>query len=234
LSPLGVPRDDVEQEKYRSQYYIRRLVEAISTPYTDRNSPKSKDKNHEQRLTQQAKINKKPYDSAQYTSKLVNSRLQLLYHTAVSYHSGGRVYYDIGGDNSGYGEDKSLIFSERLNKLIELLTTNKDIAMDIIEGRGVTAVVQNPGKYERRKRDNKKSNDTKQVLQEKGKRVEEREATMDRAGTSVLPDERAGAYESIEMQDTADMGTQMPFGGQRVALQQQADEFEGYVPAWKQ
>jgi hypothetical protein len=43
--------------------------------------------------------------------------------------------------------------------------------MDVIEGRGVTALVHNPNKYERRKRDNKKSNDTKQDLQEKGKQL---------------------------------------------------------------
>lgn len=83
---------------------------------------------------------------------------------------------DIGGDNSGYGEDRTLPFSARLEKLIQLLTRDKDIAMDVIEGRGVTALVKSPEKYQRRKRDNKKSNDTKQDLQEKGKKFEEQHA----------------------------------------------------------
>jgi hypothetical protein len=139
-------------------------------------------------------------------------------HIALSAHAGGPSHYDIGGDNSGYGEDRSMIFSARIERIIKLLTVSlahmtlprvelsatdttsqldKDIAMDVIEGRGVKALVYNPNKYERvsiflhpihvsdrlanvsvkRKRDNKKSNDTKQDLQEKGKQYDMLEAS---------------------------------------------------------
>jgi len=111
-----------------------------------------------------------------------------------------------------------MIFSARIERIIKLLTVSlahmtlprfelsatdtvsqldKDIAMDVIEGRGVKALVYNPNKYERvsiflhsihvsdrlanvpvkRKRDNKKSNDTKQDLQEKGKQYDMLEAS---------------------------------------------------------
>jgi hypothetical protein len=94
----------------------------------------------------------------------------LLQHIALSAHAGGPSHYDIGGDNSGYGEDRSMIFSARIERIIKLLTVSfastilphartrgtdtisqldKDIAMDVIEGRGVKALVYNPNKYER-------------------------------------------------------------------------------------
>ncbi|KAK6440409.1 hypothetical protein LTR95_003362 [Oleoguttula sp. CCFEE 5521] len=184
MPPLNHPYDDVDVQRWRSADYMRALCEAVSTPYTE---------NDTQRRAQQTKMNKKPFDSDQYRSNLVNARLRILFETAVSYHAGGPTYYDIGGDNNGYGEDKNPTFSQRLNHIIQLLRRNKDIAMDVIEGRGVTALVKNPDKYERRKRDNKKSNDTKAFLQEKGKRlqaIEERTASR-----SVVP---APVVQSVE------------------------------------
>ena len=112
----------------------------------------------------------------------MNARIRFLFHIALSYHAGGPSLYDTGGDNSGYGEDRTMKFSERIERIIQLLRFDKDIAMDVIEGRGVTALVHNPNKYERRKRDNKKSNDTKQDLQEKGKQLH-----MIEAGASASP-----------------------------------------------
>ncbi|OQO09510.1 hypothetical protein B0A48_04912 [Cryoendolithus antarcticus] len=184
MPPLNHPNDDVDVQRWLSADYMQALCEAVSTPYTE---------NDTQCRAQQTKMNKKPFDSDQYRSNLVNARLRILFETAVSYHAGGPTYYDIGGDNNGYGEDKNPTFSQRLNHIIRLLRRNKDIAMDVIEGRGVTALVKNPDKYERRKRDNKKSNDTKAFLQEKGKRlqaIEERTASR-----SVVP---APVVQSVE------------------------------------
>jgi hypothetical protein len=168
VEPLAPPDDDVEASKANEQDYIRRLLEAVSVPYTSDGSGSKEDS---QRVAQQAKLNKKPFDSTQYRDDLINARLRFLFHIALSYHAGGPSLYDTGGDNSGYGEDRTMKFSERIERIIQLLTFDKDIAMDVIEGRGVTALVHNPNKYERRKRDNKKSNDTKQDLQEKGKQL---------------------------------------------------------------
>jgi hypothetical protein len=168
IEPLALPDDDVEVAKENEQDYIRRLAEAVSLPYSGDGSGSKED---QQRMAQQAKLNKKPFDSIQYRDDLVNARIRFLFHIALSYHRGGPSLYDTGGDNSGYGEDRTMKFSERIERIIQLLTFDKDIAMDVIEGRGVTALVHNPNKYERRKRDNKKSNDTKQDLQEKGKQL---------------------------------------------------------------
>ncbi|OQO00132.1 hypothetical protein B0A48_13919 [Cryoendolithus antarcticus] len=176
MPPLNHPNDDVDVQRWLSADYMRALCEAVSTPYTE---------NDPQPRAQQTKMNKKPFDSDQYRANLVNARLRILFETAVSYHAGGPTYYDIGGDNNGYGEDKNPTFSQRLNHIIQLLRRNKDIAMDVIEGRGVTALVKNPDKYERRKRDNKKSNDTKASLQEKGKRLEALEQRT--ASRSMVP-----------------------------------------------
>jgi hypothetical protein len=153
----------------------------VSLPYSGDGSGSKEDQQH---MAQQAKLNKKPFDSIQYRDDLVNARIRFLFHIALSYHRGGPSLYDTGGDNSGYGEDRTMKFSERIERIIQLLTFDKDIAMDVIEGRGVTALVHNPNKYERRKRDNKKSNDTKQDLQEKGKQLHILES---RASASPAP-----------------------------------------------
>jgi hypothetical protein len=168
IEPLAPAGDDVQSAKENEPDYIRRLIEAVSTPYTSDGTGIKED---QQRLAQQSKMNKKPFDSTQYRDDLVNARIRFLFHIAVSYHAGGPSLYDLGGDNAGYGEDRTMKFSERIERIIQLLRLDKDIAMDVIEGRGVTALVHNPNKYQRRKRDNKKSNDTKQDLQEKGRQL---------------------------------------------------------------
>jgi hypothetical protein len=184
IEPLAPAGDDVEAAKSNELDYIRRLIEAVSIPYTSDGTGTKED---QQRLAQQSKMNKKPFDSTQYRDDLVNARIRFLFHIAVSYHAGGPSLYDTGGDNSGYGEDRTMKFSERIERIIQLLRLDKDIAMDVIEGRGVTALVHNPNKYQRRKRDNKKSNDTKQDLQEKGKQLHMIEASAS-ASPAQLPE----------------------------------------------
>ena len=188
IEPLAPAGDDVEVAKVNELDYIRRLIEAVSIPYTSDGSGSKED---QQRLAQQSKMNKKPFDSTQYRDDLVNARIRFLFHIAISYHAGGPSLYDLGGDNSGYGEDRTLKFSERIERIIQLLRLDKDIAMDVIEGRGVTALVHNPNKYQRRKRDNKKSNDTKQDLQEKGKQLHMLEASASTSASPAPPPEPA-------------------------------------------
>lgn len=175
IEPLAPAGDDVEAAKKNEGDYVQRLIDAVSIPYTSDGTGSKED---QQRLAQQSKMNKKPFDSTQYRDDLVNARIRFLFQIAVSYHAGGPSLYDLGGDNAGYGEDRTLKFSERLERIIQFLRLDKDIAMDVIEGRGVTALVHNPNKYQRRKRDNKKSNDTKQDLQEKGKQLHMIEASV--------------------------------------------------------
>ncbi|GAB7325979.1 hypothetical protein MBLNU13_g10026t1 [Cladosporium sp. NU13] len=188
IEPLAPAGDDVEAAKSNELDYIRRLIEAVSIPYTSDGSGSKED---QQRLAQQFKMNKKPFDSTQYRDDLVNARIRFLFHISISYHAGGPSLYDLGGDNSGYGEDRTLKFSERIERIIQLLRLDKDIAMDVIEGRGVTALVHNPNKYQRRKRDNKKSNDTKQDLQEKGKQLHMLEASASASASPAPPPEPA-------------------------------------------
>jgi hypothetical protein len=73
LSPKG---DDVETGRANEQDYVRRLVEAVSTPYTSDGSGSKED---QQRMAQQAKLNKKPFDSIQYRDDLVNARIRFLF-----------------------------------------------------------------------------------------------------------------------------------------------------------
>jgi hypothetical protein len=73
LSPQG---DDVETARTNEQDYVRRLVEAVSTPYTSDGSGSKED---QQRVAQQAKLNKKPFDSIQYRDDLVNARIRFLF-----------------------------------------------------------------------------------------------------------------------------------------------------------
>ena len=73
LSPKG---DDVETGRTNEQDYVRRLVEAVSTPYT---SDQSGSKEDQQRVAQQVKMNKKPFDSIQYRDDLVNARIRFLF-----------------------------------------------------------------------------------------------------------------------------------------------------------
>ena len=254
IEPLAPAGDDVEAAKKNEPDYIRRLIEAVSIPYTGDGTGAKED---QQRLAQQSKMNKKPFDSTQYRDDLVNARIRFLFHIAISYHAGGPSLYDLGGDNSGYGEDRTMKFSERIERIIQLLRLDKDIAMDVIEGRGVTALVHNPNKYQRRKRDNKKSNDTKQDLQEKGKQLHMLEVSASASpaqppepalGQRVnLPAHTSGAHGNFPPDPSASAPFHPSFSslrmpnfsgglpsegdGENDAVRKNPGELDGYVPA---
>lgn len=74
--PLAPAGDDVEAARAKEQDYLRRLIEAVSLPYTSDGSNSKKD---QQRVAQQSKLNKKPFDSTQYRDDLVNARIRFLF-----------------------------------------------------------------------------------------------------------------------------------------------------------
>jgi hypothetical protein len=247
VQPLALAGDDVAASRGDEEEYVRRLIEAVSSPYRSNGTDTKED---HQRCVQQVKLNKKPFDSTQYRHDLVNARIRFLFHIALSYHAGGPSLYDTGGDNSGYGEDRTMKFSDRMERIIQLLTYDKDIAMDVVEGRGVTALVHNPNKYERRKRDNKKSNDTKQDLQQKGKQMHmlqsrasaspapPLEPTLDQVNMQAQlsgygPGVAYTALSDLVRQGPGESGAMVSYGpddGYRDLGLNQAD-FDGYMPA---
>lgn len=94
----------------------------------------------------------------EYRDTMIGARISLLFPIALRYHQGGAAIYCAGGDNSGYREDTTLSFLERLRTVEAVLARNKRVVMDVIEGRGVEAFVRGPRGYAKRKETNKKGN----------------------------------------------------------------------------
>lgn len=76
VKPMAIVGDDVEAGKENEQSFVHRLVDAVSTPYISDGSGSKEDA---QRMAQQAKLNKKPFDSTQYRDELVNARIRFLF-----------------------------------------------------------------------------------------------------------------------------------------------------------
>lgn len=81
LAPIALVGDDVHTAKSLQGHYVRRLIEAISVPYL---SDQSGTKEDQQRVAQQSKLNKKPFDSTQYRDDKVNARVQFLFVSTSS------------------------------------------------------------------------------------------------------------------------------------------------------
>lgn len=119
-------------------------------------------------LRQQDFFNKKNFDN-----HTVNVRLRLLYRAILTYHAGGPSVYPSGGDNAGYNtKDTTSTFSVRFQAIEDVLRLDKRVVSDVVEGRGVCALVQDPWGYERRKTDNETSNRKKKGLHNLGKGVQ--------------------------------------------------------------
>lgn len=152
---LHLDGDDLDTVRQHEHEWILRLLYAASKPYEG---------NSEFRNRQQ-----KVYNGKGYNNLDANVRIRFLYKVALTFHEGGKAVYARGGDNGGYGKaDVTLKLSERLMRIIHHMEKNKRVCMDVIEGRGVIALVENPDKYEKRKRQNKKSNKKKQKAQRRG------------------------------------------------------------------
>lgn len=141
---------------------VQRFVAAASTPY------EAGSVYHEFHTRQQ-----KVFNGRGFKDDEVNIRMRFLYQAIVVLHTGGETVYPEGGDNGGYGRpDKTLNFLDRVDKIVEILKLDKRVCMDVVEGRGVTAFVANPDKFEKRKTQNKDSNERKQQKQKLGDRVQ--------------------------------------------------------------
>ncbi|KAK3714961.1 hypothetical protein LTR37_007451 [Vermiconidia calcicola] len=172
LPPAKIEDDDVNLSEDFANDAVRRFIDAASTPYVDGSAY------HIFHERQQQVFNGKFFKNDE-----VNKRMRFLYQAVLVFHIGGETVYPEGGDNGGYGKaDKSMKFSERLDKIIELLKLDKRVCMDVVEGRGVTALVATPDKYEKRKTQNKDSNAKKQKKQRLG---DEYEAKMKAQGKDV-------------------------------------------------
>lgn len=163
IPPLQLEHDDVIFNSNEDEW-IAKFIEAANKPY-DGSSEYPEFHSRQQKV-----FNGKGFDNI-----TVNVRLRFLYKAALTFHEGGAAVYPKGGDNDGYGSaDKSLIFSDRMNAIVEILETDKRVCMDVIEGRGVLALVANPHKYEKRKTQNKDSNERKQKKQKLGDKIQEK------------------------------------------------------------
>ena len=160
LPALGLEHDDVGLKHEND--WVSDFINAANKPYI------GPSEYHEFYARQQKVYNGKGFDEF-LDEPTVNVRMWLLYEAARTFHKGGEAVYPTGGDNDGYGSaDETMIFSERLKVIISLLEMNKRVCMDVIEGRGVAALVANPKKYAKRKTQNKDSNERKQKMQKLG------------------------------------------------------------------
>lgn len=139
-----------QQDKWQ-----KRFLEAALTPYEG--------KNHKLREQQVCFNGCVECDTdGHFSADQVNSRMALLYHVAWNTHMGGERLYAVYGDNSGYPrESPRLTFLQRLEMIEHLLGENKRIVMDVIQGRGVLALVDTPDAYHRRKATNNTNNEFK-------------------------------------------------------------------------
>ncbi|KAF2719071.1 hypothetical protein K431DRAFT_314437 [Polychaeton citri CBS 116435] len=153
----SIPDDDipVPYSDELESHYVASLMEAINTPYTA-GHPEF----HDYLLSQQNKFNLKPFDDEEwYNDEEVTGHLRILFNCLYNYHKGGACYLlPRDGANSGYSFDKKARFSDRLAKIHDLLRENKNVAMSVIEGRGILALIWNPAEYGNRKLENAKTN----------------------------------------------------------------------------
>lgn len=178
---LKFAHDDYADCAAHEDVWLSDLLNAVNTPYTSGSHPdlaRAGSKEDEGYLKQQRVLNQEPLQDVGkhwFTSTNMQNRLLLLFHAVINYHAGGPRPYPIGGGNAGFGSpDNGLLCSERLRAVIEILGYDKRVVMNVVDGAGVGAFVENPAKYARRKVQNKRSNDTKSKQIEIAKEVAER------------------------------------------------------------
>ncbi|SMY28042.1 unnamed protein product [Zymoseptoria tritici ST99CH_1A5] len=128
--------------------------------------------NQQKTLNQKAKM----LGESLYSPSHVTARLRALTAEVVNFHSSSnegqgdqevqerRVFYPLGGDTLGYGEDLSLGFRERVGVMREVLRRDKRVVMDVLEGRGVRGFVGAPWSYHKRKDSNNGCNEKKKTM----------------------------------------------------------------------
>ncbi|KAK3072933.1 hypothetical protein LTR53_005932 [Teratosphaeriaceae sp. CCFEE 6253] len=178
LPPLvyqGEGVDDWQEMQHHETHWVAQFLVAANTQYTedtrealplglDDADSADADRRHENALKQQSAYNHKPHHESSkeyYTPAWVNARMRMLFRSVLIYHQGGAVLYAQGGNNNGYGEDKTLRMSERLARITKTMARDKRVVMDVIEGRGVAALAANPSRFADRKNSNNKCNEKK-------------------------------------------------------------------------
>ena len=195
LDPLNLEEDDVDQAN-DGDFWVNLFINAANTPYVEGSDY------HEFHARQQTVYNGKAYK--EFDDEKVNVRMRFLYQAALTFHNGGDSVYPRGGDNEGYGDGYTpLKFSDRLNTIVGILTLDKRVCMDVIEGRGVIAFVKNPQRYEKRKTQNKDSNEKKQRKQQLGDLVEQKRAAKRKAKGKESGDSEEDSEEYSEDERSA-------------------------------
>lgn len=172
----GLPNKnkDATLKQYRDQEveWILRFLRAAEQPYNVGST--DEDKFHEdQQRTFNGKALMEGDANGRYSMIWINARMRMLFYTILRFHEGGLAVYPVGGDSGGYGKPNTQLgFLERLEKIEALMKDNKLIVMNIIEGRGVIALVENPEHFEKRKTQNKSSNRKKDEALEAQRRME--------------------------------------------------------------
>ncbi|KJX97608.1 hypothetical protein TI39_contig477g00011 [Zymoseptoria brevis] len=127
--------------------------------------------NQQKTLNQKAKM----LGNSLYSPSHVTARLRALMAEVLNFHASNeshgdqeveerRVFYPLGGDTLGYGEDLSLGFRERVGVMREVLRRDKRVVMDVLEGRGVRGFVGAPWSYHKRKDSNNGCNEKKKTM----------------------------------------------------------------------
>ena len=171
----GDGHDDWRAHESHEEAWVERLIQAANTEYTgsydetaelelDERERQNKARVRANARKQQIDYNHKPFEEsskAWYTNDWVNRRFRLMFRSVLVFHKGGRLIYPVGGSNNGYGENRKLKMSERLSFIERVFQNDKRVVMDMIEGRGVTALVVNPTRFAERKDSNNKCNQNK-------------------------------------------------------------------------
>jgi hypothetical protein len=204
-----LPALDLEHDDVRSKLeddWVSNFIKAANKPYIGGSE-------YDEFYARQQKV----YNGKGFDESTVNVRMRLLYRAALTFHEGGRAVYPTGGDNDGYGSaDKTMIFSGRLRAIISILEMDKRVCMDVIEGRGVAALVANPQKYAKRKTQNKGSNERKQKKQKLGDRIQEKRKAKGKSfeGSEVDTEDDSDDGEEVVKEDGNEtLPTELPIPG---------------------
>ena len=202
--PLQGPEEEITKDECQSRVetIVRGFIDAVNLSYPQ---PGKESACHEFHLQQQKVFNGNRHAKKGFTDRDVNIRMRALCEEIIVFHTGGRTVYPQGGDNAGYGEpNKKLTFNERVKQIADLIALDKRVCMDVIEGRGVTALVENPEKFEKRKTQNKDSNAKKQEKQRLGDQLQAKQEAKGKGKTKVNVDEEDDDYSDNEIAGAGD------------------------------
>ncbi|KAI6834186.1 hypothetical protein KC340_g2091 [Hortaea werneckii] len=213
----GSGLDDWQMFVDQGGYWTYRFIQAANVPYTEADPfMPIDDMNNEDKamhlhlIKQQETYNHKPHEEtskAIYTTRSVTSSLRILFQAILNFHRGGEAVYPIGGANGGYGDEKRLKMSARLQEIEGILRKDKRVLMDVIEGRGVLAFAAHPVAYQARKQSNKTCNDRKKRKFDKAELYDEehKQGTEDAKTSAPRRGKRSGRRAKAVSMDPSEM-----------------------------